>query len=136
MTLPSNALQTIQENEGDDSRTGDQKLSSSIVMPPSDKHDDSIESELVVRRGEKKRSRQFRVPEVAPGGSNPSHSNDTDPFAFLDNTELPSNKEQEEKDFDSSTDKPRAVLIDDGTIEKEGTAFLDAIGKNFGLGMG
>jgi hypothetical protein len=125
-TLPSNSLATIQENDADLSRSGGpdqlgQQSGDSLMT-----QGESIESELVLRRGEKKTtSRQFRVPQLKLNDSIEPPSSEIDPTDKSRATEVK-----------NSTIKPRTLPINDGDIETAGTAFLDAISKSMGFGKG
>lgn len=130
-TLPLNSLATIQENDSDLSRfaspehLGPHSVESSLVL-----QGESIESELVLHRGEnKKTSRQFRVPQLkVVNGSTEPLSTNLEPTVNSRIVEgiVPPN----------SSNKQRTLPIKDGDIETAGTAFLDAISKSMGFGNG
>jgi hypothetical protein len=136
MTLPSNALATIEESEDDGCRAGDSALDHSFR---SSKKGDLIDGELVLHPGDKNltslRSKtQFRVPQVRSDG-------DTEPLtSFLDSiASTTKTKKKQDKDVNDTpwtSDKQRSLPIDDGVIETAGTAFLDVISKSMGLGHG
>lgn len=130
-TLPLNSLATIQENDSDLSRfaspdhLGPHSVESSLVL-----RGESVESELVLHRGENKKiSRQFRVPhlKVVNDSSEPLPTN-------LEPTVNSRIVEGIVPPYYSN--KLRTLPIKDGDIETAGTAFLDAISKSMGLGNG
>eukprot|EP00984_Skeletonema_dohrnii_P030698 scaffold22391_cov141-Skeletonema_dohrnii-CCMP3373.AAC.2 len=125
MTLPTNALATIQESSDDDGRTGSDLLSSSLT-----KHSkDSLDGELVLN-DVKKKPRQMRVPVVEM-----EKNEDNSMASFLDELSLPATKKEKTDDESSlkSDGKHRRIATNDDQIETAGTAFLDAIGKTMGL---
>ena len=130
MTLPSNALATIQENDGEDTRVVDGALGQ---RSSSSKKGDLIDTELILiesNAGEKKKTRQMRVPQVNPNG-------DIEPLpSFLDNIVSPTDKKQDKEVNDPPFSDKQRTLTDDGDIEIQGTAFLDAISKSMGFGHG
>ena len=128
-TLPSNALATIQENDSDLSRAGypeqlgQPSVASSLIL-----QGQSIESELVLRRGEnKKSSRQFRVPQLK------LINESTEPLLSIVDSAV-KNRIIEENKPPEFSNKQRTLPISDGDIETAGTAFLDAISKSMGFG--
>jgi hypothetical protein len=130
-TLPSNALATIQENDSDLSRAGypeqlgQPSVASSLIL-----QGQSIESELVLRRGEnKKSSRQFRVPQLK------LINESTEPLLSIVDSAV-KNRIIEENKPPEFSNKQRTLPINDGDIETAGTAFLDAISKSMGFGNG
>ena len=124
MTLPTNALATIQEGD-DDGRTGSDLMSSSFIKPSSD----FLDGELVLNEV-KKKPRQMRVPVVEV-----EKSEDNSIASFLDDLSLPATNDQKAADESTmkSDGKHRRIATDDDQIETAGTAFLDAIGKSMGL---
>ena len=129
-TLPLNALSTIQENDTEDIRPSDKESLLPTKKLLSLKKDDS---ELVLHPEEKKKkSKQFRVPEVKP-------TDHIDPFSsFIDDIVQSTENEQkkEVKDPQATPEKQRTLPTNDEDIETAGTAFLDAISKSIGFGNG
>ena len=128
-TLPLNALSTIQENDTEDIRSSDKESLLPTTKPLSLKKNDS---ELVLHPEEKKKkSKQFRVPEVKPMGHDPLSS-------FIDDIVQSTENEQkrEVKDPQATPEKQRTLPTNDKDIETAGTAFLDAISKSIGFGNG
>lgn len=124
MTLPTNALATIQESSDDDGRTGSDLLSASPARPSKD----SLDEELVLN-GVKKKPRQMRVPVVEA-----EKSEDNSMTSFVDELSLLDTKQKaDDKSSLKSDSKHRRIATDDDQIETAGTAFLDAIGKSMGL---
>ena len=131
MTLPSNALATIEENEDDSCRAGDGASGQRSKSPK------IIDGELVLRPEEKsstslRSATQFRVPKVDSGGN-------IEPLtSFLDNTALSAKKthDGDVNDLPPASDKQRTTPTDDGDIESAGTAFLDAVSISMGFGRG
>lgn len=124
MTLPSNALATIQENDTDDGR---QKRTSSNETA---ERGDALDAELILRE-KKGKPTQFRVPQVEP-------SEDSKPmFSFLDEYSPPVKRtELELKEGNDSfvfSHKQRSLPKNNDEIESAGTAFLDQISKSIGL---
>lgn len=123
-----NSLATITENDTEDSRVGGrgplgQRSSSSS------KKGDLLDTELVLHPGAKKeKSRQMRVPQVD------KPNNGTGPLSTLDSILPPTEKKQDNDDIPRSPEKQRTLLTDDGTIEMEGTAFLDSLSQRFSNG--
>ena len=132
MTLPTNALATIQESDDvDDSRGGDREPQRTFSL----KGDDSTDGEMVLHPGEKKKSRQMRVPHVKPNENAELLS------SFLDSVIPPTKKEDDTKKEQDKEVNDSPPLIDkqrslptEGDIESAGTAFLDAISKSMGFG--
>lgn len=131
MTLPLNALATIEESEGQD--TKESVREPSVQRQPSlSKKSDSMDTEMVLHPGEKKKSKQMRLPQVNPQDSIEPQS------SFLDSMVPPAeNKRNKEANLlPHDSEKERTLPTDDGTIEVAGTAFLDSIGKSMGFGHG
>ncbi|KAL7554277.1 hypothetical protein ACHAWF_017721 [Thalassiosira exigua] len=128
MTLPLNALATIQENDGDD-RVGSVGDLQPTIQPP--KNGDSIDTELVLKAGEKQAMKKFRVPQVAPQVK-PS-DNAEQLSSFLDSL-APPKQEKAIDDKPRAPEKQRTLPKDDKDIEAAGTAFLDSLSKSMGFG--
>ena len=128
MTLPTNALATIQESNDDDGRIGSDLLSSSLKKP----NGDALDVELIINE-QKKKPRQMRVPVVETVKNEEQSIN-----SFLDELSLEaSNQHGSMKPDDNSSlksdNKHRRVATNDDQIETAGTAFLDTLGKTMGL---
>lgn len=132
MTLPTNALATIEENDSEDkvgtpSRRPIGGRSSLLSANKSDS-----ETEIVLHPEAKlAKTKQMRVPVVEPKGDAEAMS------SFLDSI-LPSADTKQSKDLEAPTtpEKERKLATDDEDIDKVGTAFLDQISKSMGFGMG
>ena len=125
MTLPSNALATIQEND-----SGDSRLKLSSVRRKKEVEGDALDAELILHQ-EKVKPLQFRVPQVKP-------SDEAKPMSsFLDDYTPPASIKKEDKEVgeDILDNKQRSLPKDNDEIESAGTAFLDTISKQFGQGL-
>ena len=139
MTLPSNCLATIQENDAEDSRGGvpepsGKKALMSCKSSQVQKKGDALDTELVFHH-EKVKPKQFRVPRIKHDDEM-NHSS-----SFLDNLTPMSEKEVMKKIEDPPPpppppDRPRSLSPNDDDIESAGTAFLDAVSRSMGFGQG
>ena len=130
MTLP---LAPIQEDDG--VGVGANRTASQL-NPTSSK---AVASDMILRHEERNtRSKQFRVPAKSQDKKNNSEVAADGLTSFLDSLSPPGTIEKEEKKESSLkiADKQRSLPTSNEDIESAGTAFLDQISKNLGIGGG
>ena len=119
MTLPSNALATIREdNDVGHNERGAQKAGVALRSnsPLTGMNTASPLDPELVRRGKKTKVKQFRVPKLKKNSPTPE-SSAPEPPAY---------------DAPLESQQGKNTLVTDEEIESAGTAFLDVIGKNLG----
>lgn len=130
MTLP---LAPIQEHDGVGfSANGS---ASQLNQTPSK----AVASDMVLRHEERNtRSKQFRVPAKFQDNENNTEETADGLTSFLDSLSPPSTIEKEDEKGSSRkiADKQRSLPASNEEIESAGTAFLDQISKNLGIGGG